>query len=216
MTPAQLAALLSGVTSEMGTRSTPTVRYEASATVTACMEALEPARLSLHQLQMAHGLEIPLAVDLRLAGMLNHRLRTTTPPIPTPRVAYLILLGLAHKPAQMHPHLKAAILRHQAVVINGSCHSEMRHWCQCQPACRMMKFFFHSICYCRIFEDNQNEVCQSSWLLMLRLIAHPACLRSPMSSSAVSNCPSTTKKVMHCMYVNCLVKLRGLWARGAF
>ncbi|KAK9821280.1 hypothetical protein WJX74_008477 [Apatococcus lobatus] len=71
LTPPQLAALLSGVTSEMGTRSSPTVRYEASATVVACMEALEPARLSLYQLQMAHGLEIPLAVDLRLAGLVE-------------------------------------------------------------------------------------------------------------------------------------------------
>ena len=69
LTPPELAALLSCITSEMGARFSPTVRYEASATVTACVEALEPARLSLHQLQMAHGLEIPLAVDLRLAGM---------------------------------------------------------------------------------------------------------------------------------------------------
>ncbi len=64
-----------------------TVKYEASDTVSACMEALEPARLALFQLQMAHGLDIPLFVDLRLAG---------SPPSP--------LLPEGHILMPMHSH----------------------------------------------------------------------------------------------------------------
>lgn len=70
--PAQLAGVVSSlVAQEAFNRANVTVAYPPSAAVTAAVEALEPARAELSALQIRAGLDVPLGVDLRLAGVVE-------------------------------------------------------------------------------------------------------------------------------------------------
>ena len=58
------------LTSENISRPQLWVAYEPSAAVIAAVTALESDREALYKAQVQHGVQAPLAVDLRLAGML--------------------------------------------------------------------------------------------------------------------------------------------------
>ena len=69
LTPPQLAGVLGAIlTSENINRPQLWVAYEPTAEVVQAVEALEGSRERLFRVQVQHGVQAPLAIDLRLAG----------------------------------------------------------------------------------------------------------------------------------------------------
>ena len=70
LTPPQLAGVLGAIlTSENISKPQIWVAYEPSAEVVTAIQALEANREQLHKAQVQHGVQAPLAIDLRLAGI---------------------------------------------------------------------------------------------------------------------------------------------------
>ena len=70
-TPPQLAGVLGAIlTSENISKPQVWVAYEPTQKVVDAVQALEPERERLYKVQVQHGVQAPLAIDLRLAGML--------------------------------------------------------------------------------------------------------------------------------------------------
>lgn len=70
LTPPQLAGVLGAIlTSENISKPQVWVAYEPTAEVVDAVQALEPERERLYKVQVQHGVQSPLAIDLRLAGM---------------------------------------------------------------------------------------------------------------------------------------------------
>lgn len=76
LTPPQLAGVLGAIlTSENISKPQIWVAYEPSAEVVNAIQALEPNRELLYKAQVQHGVQAPLAIDLRLAGKILCRAR---------------------------------------------------------------------------------------------------------------------------------------------
>lgn len=70
LTPPQLAGVLGAIlTSENISKPQIWVAYEPTAEVVNAVQMLEPERERLYKVQAQHGVQAPLAIDLRLAGM---------------------------------------------------------------------------------------------------------------------------------------------------
>ena len=70
LTPPQLAGVLGAIlTSENISKPQVWVAYEPTAPVVDAVQALEPERERLYKVQVQHGVQAPLAIDLRLAGV---------------------------------------------------------------------------------------------------------------------------------------------------
>lgn len=70
LTPPQLAGVLGAIlTSENISKPQIWVAYEPSAQVVDAIQALEADREQLYKVQVQHGVQAPLAIDLRLAGI---------------------------------------------------------------------------------------------------------------------------------------------------
>lgn len=70
LTPPQLAGVLGAIlTSENISKPQVWVAYEPTAQVVDAVQALEPERERLYKVQVQHGVQAPLAIDLRLAGI---------------------------------------------------------------------------------------------------------------------------------------------------
>lgn len=69
LTPPQLAGVLGAIlTSENISKPQIWVAYEPTAQVVNAIQALEADREQLYKVQVQHGVQAPLAIDLRLAG----------------------------------------------------------------------------------------------------------------------------------------------------
>lgn len=69
LSPPELAGLLGGIlTSENISKPQMWVAYEPTAAVVKAVEALEDMKEQLFKHQVQHGIQAPLAIDLRLAG----------------------------------------------------------------------------------------------------------------------------------------------------
>ena len=76
LTPPQLAGVLGAIlTSENISKPQIWVAYEPSAEVVNAIQALEADREQLFKVQVQHGVQAPLVVDLRLAG--EHRCKVS-------------------------------------------------------------------------------------------------------------------------------------------
>ncbi|KAL3144002.1 hypothetical protein ABBQ32_003810 [Trebouxia sp. C0010 RCD-2024] len=72
LTPPQLAGVLGAIlTSENISKPQVWVAYEPTAQVVDAVQALEPERERLYKVQVQHGVQAPLAIDLRLAGVIE-------------------------------------------------------------------------------------------------------------------------------------------------
>lgn len=70
--PPELAAVVSAlVAPDAFNRANVYVAYEPSPGVTAAVEAMEPARAELAALQLRAGLDVPMGLDLRMAGVVE-------------------------------------------------------------------------------------------------------------------------------------------------
>lgn len=71
LTSPQLAGVLGAIlTSENISKPQVWVAYEPTEQVVDAVQALEPERERVYKVQVQHGVQAPLAIDLRLAGVL--------------------------------------------------------------------------------------------------------------------------------------------------
>lgn len=108
LTPPQLAGVVCAMlTSENISKPQVWVAYEPSAAVIAAVTALEADREALYKAQVQHGVQAPLAVDLRLAGMGCYNVHTHLFSIQhiTPQASQIVRAGSCVAPKNRTAYL---------------------------------------------------------------------------------------------------------------